>query len=732
VSRRPPAWFRSLLAALLLLSLGAPRPASAATNDEEVEALIQNALENEYANANITAALEQIELAKQACEAKKACSSKVRAKVYMAIGTVLAGGQKKVAEAKEAFVIALKEDPTASLYGDHITPEVQRAFNDARGVATASGGSVETVKAGATRQPKKVYSGQRPPRGWKSGEAYFYYREAVASEQNRDWLDCVDYGQASLAAESRLDTRMLSAGCAEKAGLWIEALADFKLVAETAGGPRVRRFDLATKARKKMQELREKIPKIILRKPAKAEGLVVKMNDAAIPPEKVGGEIWVNPGQRIIEATGKVEGVELEFEQVVDVAEFETVTVDIRLAPKGAKDRAVMKCILEAKTRDDFAKCVGAGTSMTAGLNKRLGLEVSGYHSSDSVDVLTPAISFGIESPTSGWGVNAAFLVDIVTAASPDIISTASPRWTEERYVPSLGGHKKFGDVDVSLRGSMSIEPDYLAVGVGAGVAVDLAQKTITPSLNYDFGYDLSGRAGTPYDVFSRTITRHGIDAGATFVLDKATFLATSLTAVFESGDSSKPYRYMPMFTPAVTPFVPVGLSVEGVNGARLPERVLDQLPTSRQRWAIAGRIAHRFTSSTIRVEERLYIDNWGLKATTTDARFLYDVTERLRLWPHLRFHAQTGTSFWKLAYSAEYDPALNALRVPALRTGDRELGPMFSLTGGAGGRFAFGEKKDVGLVLAADVIYTQFLDHLFILQRIGYFGAAALEVEWE
>src|SRR4029078_880374 len=124
---------------------------------------------------------------KRGCEQKTACSSKVRAKVYMAIGTVKAGGEKKGEEAKEAFVIALKEDPTATLFADYITPEVQRAFNAARGVATASGGSVETVKAGPAHKPKKVYDGSsRPPRGWKSGEAYFYYREGSASEKNRD------------------------------------------------------------------------------------------------------------------------------------------------------------------------------------------------------------------------------------------------------------------------------------------------------------------------------------------------------------------------------------------------------------------------------------------------------------------------------------------------------------------------------------------------------------------
>src|SRR5262249_14352736 len=160
----------------------------------------------------------------------------------------------------------------------------------------------------------------------------------------------------------------------------------------------------------------------------------------------------------------------------------------------------------------------------------------------------------------------------------------------------------------------------------------------------------ISGRSGTSYEIYSRRLTRHGIDAASTFVIDRATFLAGSFTAVFESGDSSKPYRYIPMFAPDIAPLVQAGQSINSVNQYRLTERILEQLPTNRQRWAIAARIAHRFTSSTIRAEERFYIDSWGVKASTTDARYLHDITKNLRLWPHLRFHGQSGADFWRLA----------------------------------------------------------------------------------
>lgn len=729
VSRRLLLWSQALLVVVALLA-GVAGPARAASNDEDVELLVQSVLEGEYLQTQFVEALEKLELAQQACEGKT-CSPKVRARVYVAIGTVLAGGLKRLPEAKDAFVIALREDPTVALFSDYITPDVQRAFNDARGVAKGSSGSAE-IKPEAERGPKKKFSGRgRPPRGWKSAEAYFYFREATASEREREWLDCADYAQASLSAENRATTRFLAGSCEERAGLWIEALADYQIVADTAGKTGL--FDTAKEARSRAQVLRDKIPKIVLRKPANAKDLVVKMNDDEVPAKKLGGEIWVNPGQRLIHARGKVDGAELEFEQLVDLGEFETVTVDIKLAPRGARaDSTVMRCMAQASTREELARCInGPAKGAGAGLSFRAGLEISGYHDSDHVDVGSPALSFSVESPTSGWGASAGFLVDVVTAASTDIVSTASPRWTEYRYVPVIGGHKKFDDLDVSAHAELSIEPDYLAAGGGVGAALDLAQKTVTPSLSYDFGYDISGRSGTPFSVYGNTLTRHGIAPGVGLVLGKATFLAVSFTAVLELGDSSKPYRYIPMFSEDIAGRVPAGYAIDAVNRDRLPIRVLEQLPTDRQRWAVAGRIAHRFSSSTIRAEERLYMDSWGLKATTTDSSFLVDLTDAIRVWPHIRFHAQTSVDFWRLAYAAAISDN-GDLTIPALRTGDRELGPMLSATLGGGGRFAFGPAGRWGLTVTADFIYSRYLEHLYILQKFGYFGATTFEMEFE
>lgn len=727
---------RSLVRSLAAVALAAilvaePHNAAAAPNDKEVETLIESVMSTDYANGKFDDAITQLELGKQACGNKASCSAKVRGKLYVAIGTVLAGGLKKSEEAKAAFQTALKEDPTANLIGDHQTPEVQKAFNEVRSGASASGGTPETKKTPGKRGPKKTYPGNlRPARGFRSAEGSFYYDEAIKSEASRDWLDCADYAQASLAAENRQTTRFLAATCEERAGLWIEAIADYQTVIEAAARLGLR--DIEARSKKALGPLRDKIPKIVIRKPAKVEGLVVKMNDAEISPDKIGGEIWVNPGQRTISARGSVDGVPMEFEQVVEAGESETTSIDIKLLPKGQKkDQAVMRCMLAAQTRDDFSKCLDTG--IASSLNVHMGLEVAGYHDTQAVDVITPAYYVNIESPTGGWGVNASMLVDVVTAASADIVATASPRFREVRYVPGIGGHKKFGDVvDISLSGSLSKEPDYLATSAGLGISLDLRQKTITPALKYEFSYDLSGRRDTSFSTFVRPIMRHGVTASTTFVLDKATLFAVTFTGVFESGDSSKPYRYIPMFAADVAPQVPGGLSITDVNDNRLAVRVLEQLPISRQRWAVAGLIAHRFASSTIRAEERLYVDNWGLKASTTVAQYFIDVSERVRLWPQVRVNVQSPVSFWQLAYVGKEDKSGAGFSVPVLRTGDRELGPLVGVTGGVGARFALGEKKNWALGFTGNVNYTRFLDHLFLIDRIAYYGATTVEVDFE
>ena len=56
----------------------------------------------------------------------------------------------------------------------------------------------------------------------------------------------------------------------------------------------------------------------------------------------------------------------------------------------------------------------------------------------------------------------------------------------------------------------------------------------------------------------------------------------------------------------------------------------------------------------------------------------MVDLSRHLRVWPHLRAHAQTGVNFYQLAYSALLDPN-GGITLPLYRTGDRELAPLIT-----------------------------------------------------
>lgn len=360
-------------------------------------------------------------------------------------------------------------------------------------------------------------------------------------------------------------------------------------------------------------------------------------------------------------------------------------------------------------------------------ITARASAEVAGYIDSVATTVLTPSVGGSVESPTAGWSVNGRYLLDVVSAASPDIVSTASPPFKEIRQGGSLGGRYKPGDFGVGANASISYSPDYLAIAGGGSATLDLDQKNLTLLTSYSYGHDTIGRTGTSFSVFSRDLAYHMLTFGAARVLNPSTTLSLIGDAVIERGDQSKPYRYIPIFSPEAAAKVPRGLGVDSVVAGRLQARPLEQLPLERERYALTARLAWRFERSTLRVDQRGYLDTWGLLASTTDLRYFIDVTQRLMFWPHLRFHAQKGVSFWKLAYSST-----GIHDLPALRTGDRELGPLTNLGVGGGLRLALGRAgrtEDVTLSTTFDGTWTSFADTLYVKDRFSVLVTTALGV---
>jgi len=389
-------------------------------------------------------------------------------------------------------------------------------------------------------------------------------------------------------------------------------------------------------------------------------------------------------------------------------------------APRGEDDGAEVTFDAPAKPHASTGAAVKAST------------EVSGYTDSDAVHVLSPTVAGSVGDSVAGWSVGGSYLVDAVTAASVDIVSTASAHWEEKRHVGAASADFKAGGTAVSLAGGFSREPDYLSIGGGGVLSWELMDKNFMPFLGGSYGHDLVGRHGDPQNTWP-VMNKVSVKGGATFVVDSSTIASLSVDGVFERGYLAKPYRYLPIVAPGVSAQLPAGASVDLVRSLN-EFSVSENVPRRRDRFAFSGRLAHRWDGATFRGDERFYWDSWGLMASTTDVHVYVDLGRRFVVWPHLRGHAQRGVDFWQRVFEEVPASMGSAPGIPVYRAGDRELGPLYTLTGGFGLRALLGGDvhNPISVSFQADLIYTRYLDALYITRRRALFGALSFEAGFE
>jgi hypothetical protein len=569
--------------------------------------------------------------------------------------------------------------------------------------------------------------------GWASAEAYQLASAAVAADQVGRLDECISKNRGSLKLEERPRTRLHLASCETRSGKLIDALADSQR-ALTFGIQR-RDVPVMRAARTRIDDLLTRIPHVTFQPPPGASDLQVFFDERPVPAESLTKRFSIDPGKHTVHAEGTVNSIPLTFDKEYVIKEGELTIVQIVLVSQAPEflTPGQLKCMLAAKNQEDVIRCLPQDRK---NLVVKAGFDFGVYDDTDHVSVFSPSINGTVSSPTAGWNVGGTYLVDIVTAASPDIVSEASSYFREVRNAGTLTGGYKPGLYGIQATADVSREPDYLSVGGGLAATADLDDKRVTPRLAFNYTHDTIGRSTTPFSTFHQTFQVAEVEGSSTFVMSPTSLMLVGASVDFERGDQSKPYRYVPMFLSGIATLVPAGASVDLVNEYRLPMRPLEQLPLERNRYAIGIRFAHRFSSSTLRIEERLYYDSWQQVSTTTDFRYIIDFTRRLRVWPHLRFNAQNGADFYKLAYSATESANPNiVVQIPTYRTDDRELSPLVTGTGGGGFRIALTApeaKVQYGLSFQADVAYTQFFDALFVQNRTAGFGSVGFDAEFE
>jgi hypothetical protein len=664
--------------------------------------------------------------------ARKGCTIAARAKAQLALGVAQAQLKKKYA--KDSMESALKLDPQVDLPGFEFPAKAAAIWNELK--------------------PKKPDSTAPTPEAAEKAKELL--GEAVKALEEGRYDDCVEKDRASLELDNRVRTRLHLTLCLYRANKLKEALREGSTASELAR--KTNDTQMLQMADDRVKQLIALFPKIKFILPEEEyQDFKVTFDDKEVPKDKLALTPNIDPGPHVVEARGTKGGKPFAYvNDRVFAREKQIVTVKIEMKPESVRTRDQLECIKNAPDEEAAKKCVPQDEK---NIVIKASADVNAYMDTTAVRVFSPGISGTVYSPTGGWNVGGNYLIDIVSAASPDIVSYASPPFREVRHAGSLYAGYKPGPWGVQVNGSLSSEPDYLSRTIGVSGTYDLNDKLTTPRIGVSYTWDKVGRKpfsdctdidddrqvqfaskdetravaeGACYRPF-RTWT---FDAGLTQVVSPTMLLQFGLTAQFERGDQSKPYRYVPMFIATNAKRITEGSAVTTVNQLRESVRPREQLPEVRDRYAFAIRLIKRIGSAmTLRAEERLYYDTWSTLASTTDVRYLVDIGSRFRIWPHVRFHIQTAASFFQLAYVVPNDAQNQGrVKVPLYRTGDRELSSMFGATLGGGAHLALGNldgETKAGLTLAVDAMLNQYSNTLFVTGRTALYSSFAFDVEF-
>ena len=251
--------------------------------------------------------------------------------------------------------------------------------------------------------------------------------------------------------------------------------------------------------------------------------------------------------------------------------------------------------------------------------------------------------------------IAANYYVDMVSSASIDVITTASP-YTEERTQYSLSADYLRGNTTLSMGYTSSVESDFDAKTYSFGVSQDMFGQLTTLTLSYSYGDDTVGRSDD--ESFSRDNTRQQYGVGITQILTRNLITALNFEVITDEGFLNNPYRSVRYLDPGSA----VGFSFE-------PELY----PRTRTTTA-AGIRAKYFLPyrAAIEAQYRFFTDTWDITSHTGALSYIHPWGD-FTFTAKYRYHTQTGAHFFRDIFARS--EATN------FRGRDKELSPLTSQT---------------------------------------------------
>ncbi len=245
------------------------------------------------------------------------------------------------------------------------------------------------------------------------------------------------------------------------------------------------------------------------------------------------------------------------------------------------------------------------------------------------VTALGPAVLIR-KSLFDAVSLTGSYYVDMVSSASIDVVTTASP-YHETRTERSLGLDYAVHDALISVSGTSSKEPDYSADSLSFDVAQDVFGGMTTVSLGYTRGWDIVGKHNSP---LAAPADHWQYRLGVTQVLTPRLLMSLNLESVSDSGYLQSPYR------------------VARVFGAAVPERD----PSTRTgRAALLRAVADIGSRSSVRAQYRYFWDTWSIGAHTAELGYSRHFGDRWLLDGYLRYYTQDRALFYSDNFTSEF-----------------------------------------------------------------------------
>jgi len=247
------------------------------------------------------------------------------------------------------------------------------------------------------------------------------------------------------------------------------------------------------------------------------------------------------------------------------------------------------------------------------------------------------------------------YYVDMISSASIDVITTASP-YTEERTQWSLGMDYLLGNTTMRVNYVSSEESDYDASTFSFSVSQDMFGDLTTLTLGYALGDDLVRRSDDL--TFEQTLDKQIYSIGLTQILTRNLISTLNFETITDEGYLNNPYRSVRYFDLTSA----VGYSFE-------PELY----PNTRTSNAIGIRARYFLPyRAAIEGEYRYFNDTWDIKGHTAALTYIHPWRD-FTFTGKFRYHDQTGAHFYSDLFP--HSEATN------FRGRDKELSPLQSYT---------------------------------------------------